>query len=113
MSAGYFFSSVLFQLPMVAVLVIGIVLIGSRRALIGSRSALLAQAGLGVLIVEVLLQTVWTVLFPQLVSSLDSSVTQIGVVSSAIGLLLSALVAAGVGLLIAALLARVHQPPVT
>jgi hypothetical protein len=110
MTAGYLFSGVLFQLPMLAVLVAGLVLIGSRRAQIGPRSTLLGQFGLAVLIFELIAQTAWSITFPRLLHSMDASVTQFGLVSSTVGLMLSALVAAGVGLLVAAVVTRGHQP---
>ncbi|MCA2213534.1 hypothetical protein [Jidongwangia harbinensis] len=110
MTAGYLFSGVLFQLPMLAVLVIGVVLIGSRRPRIGPRSALLGQIGLIVLIFEVIAQTAWSLTFPRLLHSMDASVSQFGLLSSAVGLMLSALVTAGVGLLIAAVVTGRNQP---
>jgi len=103
---GYVFSSMLGQLPLLAVLVAGFVLVGQRRARIGARSATLALAGLGVLAFDLVLQTIWNVIFPRLVASLDLRAASFGLASFSVGLILAILTAVGIGLLIAALVSR-------
>jgi len=107
MFAGYYFIyGVVAHLPLLAVLVTGLVLVARQRARIGARSVTLAQLGLGLLTLELVAEAAWTMALPQLYQVLDSAATSFGVVSSAIGLILSVLLAAGIGLLIAAVVAR-------
>jgi hypothetical protein len=107
---AYVFSALLGQIPMLAVLVIGFVLVGTRRSRLGPRSATLAMAGLGFLTFDHVLQTLWTVLFPRLVASLDLRPSGFGMISFTVGLVLALLTAVGIGLLIAALVTRSPPP---
>ncbi len=68
----------LVQLPVLAVLVTGLVLVSRRRARIGSRRAGLALAGLATLALGVMLATLWSVLLPTLITEFDLSPTQMG-----------------------------------
>ena len=108
---GALFSGVVVQLPLLAVLVTGFVLVSGRRAAIGGRSALLARVGLAVLTVSVLLQVLWTALFPWLLAALDLNYSRFGVLSFAVGLVLSLVHAAAIALLVAAIVTRARQEP--
>lgn len=106
MNLGYLFSGVVVQLPLLAVIITGLVLVGARRARIGRRSAMLAQIGLGLLVLDVILQAAWTMFLPQVVRSLDVTMHSFGVVASTISMLLTLLLTAALGLLIAAVVTR-------
>ena len=108
---AYVFSGLLGQLPMLAVLIAGFVLVSTRRARIGARSATLALAGLGLLTFDLVLQSIWNVLFPRLVASLDLRAASFGLASFGVGLILALLTAIGIGLLIAALVSRSPRGP--
>jgi hypothetical protein len=103
---GLLFSGVVVQLPLLAMLIAGFVLISARRARIGARSALLARIGLAVLAVNLVFQAIWTMLFPRLLSSLDLEYRQFGMLSFGAGLILTVLLAAGIALLIGAIVTR-------
>ncbi len=103
---GLLFSGVVVQLPLLAVLIAGFVLVSSRRTRIGTRSALFARIGLALLAVDLVFQAIWTVLFPRLITSLDLEYTQFGVLSFGVGLILTVLTAAGIALLIGAIVTR-------
>ncbi len=103
---GLWFSGIVVQLPLLAILIGGFVLVSTRRARIGARSALFARIGLAVLAVNLVFQAVWTVLFPQLISSLDLEYSQFGMLSFGAGLILTVLLAAGIALLIGAIVTR-------
>jgi hypothetical protein len=110
MTASYAFS-LLFQLPLIAVLAVGLVLVGQRKAAIGPRATLLARSGLALLLVHSVLQAAWTVSIPMLYQALrSSSVASIGVLSGLIGVLLALVLTIGVGLLIAAVVTRTSPP---
>ena len=106
MNVGYLFSTFLGHLPVLAVLVAGFVLVATRRARIGARSALLAQLGLGVLVLSQLLQVLWSLAFPSLLSALDYSSSRYSVLTIVVGLILSLTFAGGIGLLVAAVVTR-------
>jgi hypothetical protein len=103
---AYVFSGLLGQLPLLAVLIAGFVLVSNGRARIGARSATLALAGLGLLTVDLVLQSIWNILFPRVVASLDLQAASFGLASFSVGLILALLTAIGIGLLIAALVSR-------
>lgn len=106
MTVGYLFSGVLTHLPVLAVLIVGLVLVASRRARLGPRSTMLARLGLAALILCQVLDVVWLLVFPQLIRSIDYRPSTYGVLTSGVGILLSGLMAAGLGLLVAALVTR-------
>src|SRR3712207_3137642 len=103
---GLLFSGLLGQLPLLAVVIGGFVLVGVHRNRIGARSALLARCGLGLLAADLVAQIIWTATFAELVASLDLDHTRFGMLSFGVGLLLTILLAAGVGLLIGAIVSR-------
>jgi hypothetical protein len=101
------------QLPVLAVLVTGLVLVGVRRARLGPRVGHLALAGLGVLALQAALSLAWSLAFPYLVSArtgADYSIRELGVLSGLVSIILGLFFIAGVGLLIAAVLARATPP---
>lgn len=110
MSVGSLFLGMLGHLPLLAVLVVGFILISSRRAWLGQRSALLARMGLGALALGSLLQLAWSLLIPTLYSSMDFPMLRFSMVFSLISLVTSAASAAGVGLLVAAVVTRSPGP---
>jgi hypothetical protein len=110
MSASYLFST-LFHLPMLAVLIVGLVLVGQRRAVIGRRSTMLARIGLIVLVLAEVLQAAWTVAIPLIYSALDNAtVASLGLLSGLVGVILSLLAAVGIALVIAAVVSRNANP---
>ena len=108
---GSLLSGVIAQLPLLAVVIGGFVVVSARRAQIGARSALLARLGLAVLVVDIVLQGLWTVTLPRLISSLDMNYSRFGVFSFGVGLLLTILFAAAIALLIAAVVTRSAPVP--
>jgi hypothetical protein len=106
MSAGYLLSHVAFQLPILALLITGLVLVGTRSAQIGPRSTLFARLGLGLLILDSVLGLLWAVLLPELVRSTDYSSSRLGQLSMLNGLASGGLFIGAVGLLIAAIVVR-------
>jgi hypothetical protein len=110
MTVGYLFSGLLGHLPLLAVLIVGFVLVATRRDRLSPRSMLFARLGLGALMLGSLLQFAWTMLIPMLYSSLDYSATRYGLVFGLIGLITALISAAGVGLLIAAVVTRGSAP---
>ena len=102
---------VIAQLPLLAVVIGGFVVVGARRAQIGARNALLARLGLAVLAVDLVLQSLWTVTLPQLISSLDMNYSRFGMFSFGVGLILTILYAAAIALLIAAIVTRSAPAP--
>jgi hypothetical protein len=106
MTAGYVLSSVAFQLPIVALLITGLVLVGTRSARIGPRSVLFARLGLGLFLLDTVLSVAWIVLLPQFARSISYSSMRLGQLSTLYGLVTTALSLAAVGLLIAAVVAR-------
>ena len=110
---AYVLSSFAVQLPMLAVLIAGFVLVSGRRARLGPRSTMLAMIGLAVLTLELVMSWVWNIMFPRLIDTFDLTTTALGVVSFAVGVVLAVVTAAGLALLIAALVTRPPQsaPP--
>lgn len=109
-SFGLFFGVLVGQLPILAVLVVGLILLTQQAAALPPRSRQLGRAGLAVLLGESVAAMVWSVLLPQLIYQLGSgSVSTYGLINAGVGLVLALLSAAGVGLLIAAVLAA-RQP---
>jgi hypothetical protein len=108
---AFAFSSFIVQLPLLVVLIVGFVLVSSRRARLGARSTTFAMVGLALLTVELVLTTIWTMAFPSMVASLDLETSSFGLISAAVGLLLTALTAIGLGLLLAALVSRSPADP--
>ncbi|MEV6629280.1 hypothetical protein AB0M54_00840 [Actinoplanes sp. NPDC051470] len=107
---AFAFSSFVVQLPLLVVMIVGFVLVGSRRARLGPRSTTFAFIGLALLTAELVLTTIWTMSFPSLVSSLDLEVSSFGLISAGVGLVLTALTAVGIALLLAALVSRPRDP---
>jgi hypothetical protein len=111
-SLGLFFGVFVVQLPVLAVLVVGLVLLTTQGARLPRRSLQLGRAGLVVMLAESLGSMAWSVLLPQIISGLDHEVgwaRTYGLINAAVGLVLALLFAAGIGLLIGALLAA-RQP---
>ena len=111
MSVGYLFSGVITHLPILAVLVAGLIVVGTRKARLGPRSATLAQLGLGLLALGQVLEILWFMLLPEIISSMDYSSRNYGIMTLIVGILLAALVAAGLALLLAALVTRAPAGP--
>ncbi|MFI7545810.1 hypothetical protein [Actinoplanes sp. NPDC049599] len=111
MSVGMLFVGQVGQLPLLAVLVVGFVVLGSRGKRLGARSVLLARLGLGTLTLGMILGIAWTMLIPTLYSRLDYSVARYSLLFSGLGLITSLLSAAGIALLIAAVVSRESGPP--
>ena len=111
MSVGYLFSGVITHLPILAVLVAGLIVVGTRKARLGPRSATLAQLGLGLLALGQVLEILWFMLLPEIISSMDYSSRNYGIMTLIVGILLAALVAAGLAFLLAALVTRAPAGP--
>ncbi|WP_433369692.1 hypothetical protein ACQPZX_44050 [Actinoplanes sp. CA-142083] len=111
-SLGVFLGSFVVQLPVFAVLVVGLILLTAQGARLPRRTLQLGRAGLAVMLAEGLASMVWSALLPQIISSLDFEVgwtRTYGLINAGVGLVLALLFAAGIALLIAALLAA-RQP---
>ena len=111
-SLGLFFGVFVVQLPVLAVLVLGLILLTTQGARLPRRSLQLGRFGLVVLLAESLGSMIWSVLLPQIISSLDFATgwtRTYGLINAAVGLVLALLFAAGIGLLIGAILAA-RQP---
>ena len=111
MSAGFLFLSVVFRLPLLAVLVVGLVLVGQRSTQIGARSTLLARLGLAALILDTVAQTAWSLAIPQLVRASADSLASFGMLSGLVSVVLSLLMTFGIALLIAAVTSRAARGP--
>ncbi|MGX6605701.1 hypothetical protein ACWKSP_26745 [Micromonosporaceae bacterium Da 78-11] len=104
------------QLPILAVLIVGLALLSSSRGrLLPARSGLLARAGLGMLLAHSLAALAWSALLPQLImqtnfGSGSLTLRSYGLISAVVGFMLSLLFAAGLGLLVAALLGAGRPP---
>ena len=114
-SVGVFFGTFVVQLPVFAVLIVGLILLAGQGGRLPPRSLLLARAGLAVMLAESLASMAWAALLPQLLAQLDYDsgiIRTYSIASAAVGFLLALLFATGVGLLVAALLAaRPPAPP--
>src|SRR5690242_4140811 len=107
-SIGSFFGIVAVQLPVLAALVVGLVLLAGQGNRLPPRSRLLARFGLVLLLIERLVSLAWSAFVPQLLARLDLDngvVHTYAIASALVGFLLALLAAAGIGLLVAALLA--------
>ncbi|HEY0697825.1 MAG TPA: hypothetical protein VGD43_08445 [Micromonospora sp.] len=109
--AGQLFS----RLPLVVVLIVGAVLLSTRRARLPRRAFSLGIGGIVLLVVTALLGVGWTLAIPYLARNLDLGGTDFTSVITGAGFLLTLLDAAGIGLLVAAVLAgaasSVRIPP--
>jgi hypothetical protein len=104
------FGIFLIQVPMLAVLVIGLILLGSSGRRLPPRSLLFARAGLGVMLAQTVVSGLTTYALPQLISRMDydTSGTYLrnwGLLWGGINFVLGTLFAVGLALLVAALLA--------
>ncbi|MEH0971077.1 hypothetical protein V6U77_08045 [Micromonospora sp. CPCC 205546] len=99
----YLATTAAFQAPTVLVLLVGLVLTTTAGQRLPRRSRLLALSGLGVLLVNQLLGTAWTLLLPRLFSS-DFGRSNFQLLNLAHGGVLALAYPIGLGLLIAALL---------
>ncbi|MFC3383934.1 hypothetical protein [Couchioplanes azureus] len=111
MSVGYLLPALLTQLPLLAVLVAGLVVVSARRAHLGPRSVMLARLGLGLLVASQLCNMLWFAVFPQVVRSMGGTGSRYAVATASVGIVLSLLLAAGVGLLVAAVVTRAPAAP--
>ena len=112
-SVGTFLGISVVQLPVFAVLIVGLILLAGQGDRLPPRSRLLARAGLAVTLAESLASMTWSALLPQLLSQLDfdSGIMHTYALASAlVGFLLAVLFATGIGLLVGALMAA-RQPP--
>lgn len=114
-SLASFFGIFLVQLPILAVLVLGLILLSTPGRRLPPRSLLLARAGLCAMLAECIGSMAWTLILPQVfmrASYEGGLVRNFGIASALVGFLLAVLFATGVGLLVAALLsARDPAPP--
>ncbi|WP_250001931.1 hypothetical protein [Actinoplanes sp. M2I2] len=99
---GSFVGFFVVQLPVLAVLVAGLVVLSSPARRLPGRSHQFARAGLIVLLAETLASIAWNIAFTQIVARTGFSMTQVGLAGSIVGFMLAVLFAAGLGLLIAA-----------
>ena len=109
---GALTGSLLVQLPVLAALIAGLVVLSMPGRRLPGRAGLLARGGLLVLLVQTLAATVWNAAFQQILISarLDYSVTEFGVLNAIVNFMLSVAFAAGLGLVIAALVAGRRGP---
>jgi hypothetical protein len=98
------------QLPMVLVLVAGVVLIILRGVRVSGRARSLAIAGIGMLLLNVLMSAAWALAIPWILEHNRLASNEFNPISIGVGTLLSAWRAAGVGLLIGAALFRGGRP---
>lgn len=108
---AYAFSGFVLQVPLLIVMIAGFVLVSSRKARLGGRSTMFALIGLSLLTLELVMSGIWNIMFPRLVAELDLQVSSFGMISLAVGLVLTLLTAVGIGLLIAALVSRPAADP--
>ncbi|WP_127497632.1 hypothetical protein [Actinoplanes solisilvae] len=90
------------QIPVVAVLITGLVLLSSPARRLPGRSDLLARGGLVVLLAQTVASAAWNAAFTLIIVRADFSAAELGLVSGLVGLFLAVLFTAGLGLLIAA-----------
>jgi hypothetical protein len=102
---GFALTQLIYQLPMLVVLVIGFALIPGRRARIGARRANLATAGLLVLALEMLIGIMWSSLGTLLIMDRNISMSNFRVLAPTISFFLAVLTATAVALLLAAVVA--------
>ncbi|MFI5494600.1 hypothetical protein [Actinoplanes sp. NPDC051859] len=105
MSFGYTLASILPQLPILAVLITGFIMIAMRRDRLSARSALLARLGLSALIAGQVVNTLWILVLPQLFRAVRSR-SDYQFLLTGSGLVVSLLLTVGIALLIAAVVTR-------
>jgi hypothetical protein len=106
-SLASFFGIFLVQLPLLAVIVLGLLLLASPGRRLPARSLLLARAGLAAMLAETIVSMAWSALLPQLFARLDHGgpmLRTFGFASTIVGFAMAVLFAAGLGMLVAALL---------
>ena len=112
---GAFVGTLVVQLPILAVLVLGLVLLSGPRRRLPGRAGVLARAGLAVILVETILGVLWAGLLPLYLSQATfrdgSLLRNIGLASASVQFLLGVLVATGLGLLLTALLTAHRSDP--
>lgn len=101
------------QLPALIVLVVGLVLVAARRHVLTGRARALATSGCAVLLAGILLSVAWTSSYIWIYSDGDFDAREFGLITSAVGLVLTLIHATGLALVIAAVLAgaRPNTPP--
>ncbi|HET6530167.1 MAG TPA: hypothetical protein VFH03_06065 [Actinoplanes sp.] len=100
----------LYQLPLLLVVITGLILVGARWQRLGRRRAALALTGLIALALDVILSTLWSVFHLSVVSPHDFSESRYVTVVTVVVVLLAALTAVGVALLVAAVVAGPDRP---
>ena len=120
-SIGAFFGTLVVQLPILAVLVLGFVLLSTPGRRLPGRAGTLARFGLGLMLAHSLGAMTWSIALPELIGRMNyggGMVRNIGYASALVGFMLSLLLAAGLGLVIAALVSArpadpgpAHPPP--
>lgn len=104
---GYVFGQSLSQLPTLLVLLVGMILVGTARGRLPGRPRALALAGIGLLLLGVLLNILWALVFSRLVRE-GWTAREIGALGVGVSALLSVWHATGLGLVIGAVLAGRH-----
>ncbi|MGN9911712.1 hypothetical protein ACTMTJ_29650 [Phytohabitans sp. LJ34] len=101
------------QLPALIVLVVGLVLVATRRHTLTSRARALATSGCAVLLAGILLGVAWTSSYIWVYADGDFNAREFGLITAAVGLVLTLIHATGLALVIAAVLAgaRPAAPP--
>jgi hypothetical protein len=104
------FGIFLVQVPIFAVLVAGLILLGSSGRRLPPRSLLFARAGLGVMLIQTVVSSLITYALPQFISRMDYDTSagylrNWGLLWGGINFVLGVVFAIGVALLVAALLA--------
>lgn len=99
------------QLPLLVIVVIGGILLLTRRGQLPQRGTNLGLVGLGLLVLSVLADTVWYASLPALFRSDVMSYGRSGMISFVAGLLLALLHAAGIGMLVMGLVSRAEPAP--
>ncbi|MBM2621255.1 hypothetical protein JIG36_37710 [Actinoplanes sp. LDG1-06] len=99
---GSFIGFFVVQLPVIAVLVGGLVVLASPQRRLPGRSQTLARAGLVVLLSQALASVAWNITFTQIIGRSGWSAAQFGLISSVVGLMLAVVFAGGLGLLVGA-----------
>jgi hypothetical protein len=104
------FGIFLVQVPIFAVLVAGLILLGSSGRRPPPRSLLFARAGLGVMLIQTVVSSLITYALPQFISRMDYDTSagylrNWGLLWGGINFVLGVVFAIGVALLVAALLA--------
>jgi hypothetical protein len=103
------FHHMLYQLPLLIVLVTGLIVVGARRERAGRRRAGLALAGLVILALDAVVPVLWSVFSLSVMSPHDVSPDRYVTYLTAINVALSAFTAAGIALLIAAAIIDPHR----